>query len=68
MWEFLGEIQMKPAITQTDIIKFLADTPPFTKLPPVTLETIAAKCQLLQYRTGQWMLVRERMPAQVMVI
>jgi ATP-binding cassette subfamily B protein len=59
---------MKPAITQTDIIKFLADTPPFTKLSSATLETIAAKCQLLQYRTGQWMLVRERMPAQVMVI
>ncbi|KOP25297.1 peptidase C39 [Hapalosiphon sp. MRB220] len=59
---------MKPAITQTDIIKFLADTPPFTKLPPATLETIAAKCQLLQYRTGQWMVVKERMPAQVIVI
>ncbi|MDZ7962120.1 MAG: peptidase domain-containing ABC transporter [Aulosira sp. DedQUE10] len=59
---------MKPVITENEIVEFLAATPPFTQLSPETLESVAAKCQLLQYRTGQWMLVRERMPAQIMVI
>ncbi|MBW4601272.1 MAG: peptidase domain-containing ABC transporter [Calothrix sp. FI2-JRJ7] len=59
---------MKPVITQNEIIAFLADTPPFSKLPTACLEKVALNCKLLQYRTGQWMLVRERMPAQVMVI
>ncbi|BAY07098.1 peptidase domain-containing ABC transporter [Calothrix sp. NIES-2098] len=59
---------MKPAITQTEILAFLIDTPPFNTLPFNTLKNIAFNCQLLQYRTGQWMLVKERMPAQVMVI
>ncbi|MDZ8054802.1 MAG: peptidase domain-containing ABC transporter [Aulosira sp. ZfuVER01] len=59
---------MKPEIAQTEILAFLVDTPPFDKLPFATLKNIAFNCQLLQYRTGQWMLVKERMPAQVMVI
>lgn len=59
---------MKPVITQTEILEFLAETPPFNYLPSHTLKTVAVNCQLLQYRAGQWMLVRERMPAQVMVI
>lgn len=59
---------MKPVITQTEILEFLAETPPFNYLPPDTLQKVAVNCQLLQYRTGQWMLVKERMPAQVMVI
>ncbi|BAZ14036.1 cyclic nucleotide-regulated ABC bacteriocin/lantibiotic exporter [Calothrix sp. NIES-4071] len=59
---------MKPVITQNEIIAFLADIPPFTKLPTACIEKVALNCKLLQYRTGQWMLVRERMPAQVMVI
>jgi ATP-binding cassette subfamily B protein len=59
---------MKPVITQTEILEFLAETPPFNYLPPDTLRKVAVNCQLLQYRTGQWMLVKERMPAQVMVI
>ncbi|MBD2341099.1 peptidase domain-containing ABC transporter [Calothrix sp. FACHB-156] len=59
---------MKQGITENEIVEFLAVTPPFTQLSPATLESVAAKCQLLQYRTGQWMLVRERMPAQVMII
>lgn len=59
---------MKPVITQNEIIAFLADTPPFNKLPTACLEKVALNCKVLQYRTGQWMLVKERMPAQVMVI
>ncbi|OUL33244.1 peptidase domain-containing ABC transporter [Nostoc sp. 106C] len=59
---------MKPVITQTEILAFLVDTPPFNKLSFASLKSIAFKCQLLQYRSGQWMLVKERMPAQVMVI
>ncbi|NWF62422.1 MAG: peptidase domain-containing ABC transporter [Fischerella sp.] len=59
---------MKPGITQAEILEFLADTPPFAQLPRASLDTLVVNCQLLQYRTGQWMLVRGRMPAQVMVI
>ncbi len=59
---------MKPAITETEIIEFLAKTEPFTKLSPSALKSVAANSQLLHYRTGQWMLVKERMPAHVMVI
>jgi ATP-binding cassette, subfamily B, bacterial HlyB/CyaB len=59
---------MKPVITQTEILEFLAQTPPFNSLPLDSLQKVATNCQLLQYRTGQWMLVKDRMPAQVMVI
>ncbi|BAY24341.1 cyclic nucleotide-regulated ABC bacteriocin/lantibiotic exporter [Calothrix sp. NIES-2100] len=59
---------MMPVITQTEIVEFLAATPPFNTLKIDTLKTVAHNCQLLQYRTGQWMLVKDRMPAHVMVI
>ncbi|MBD2199168.1 MULTISPECIES: peptidase domain-containing ABC transporter [Calothrix] len=59
---------MTPIITQTEIVEFLSATPPFNTLGFDTVKTVADRCQLLQYRPGQWMLVKDRMPAQVMVI
>ncbi|BAY65724.1 cyclic nucleotide-regulated ABC bacteriocin/lantibiotic exporter [Calothrix brevissima NIES-22] len=59
---------MTPIITQTEIVEFLSVTPPFNIMGFDTVKTLADRCQLLQYRPGQWMLVKDRMPAQVMVI
>ncbi|MBD2201901.1 peptidase domain-containing ABC transporter [Calothrix sp. FACHB-1219] len=59
---------MTPIITQTEIVEFLSATPPFNIMGFDTVKTLADRCQLLQYRPGQWMLVKDRMPAQVMII
>jgi ATP-binding cassette subfamily B protein len=52
----------------TAIYDFLAVTPPFDRLPFEKLEWLASKMQLLRYRMGQAIVVRESLPAQVTVL
>lgn len=46
----------------------LAKTSPFEQLGEQALQQLAQKCQLLRYRIGQPILVREKMPAQVSIL
>lgn len=57
--------QTKP---QPQIANFLAQTAPFDRLRPESVQELAAKAQLLRYRIGQPLLVRDKMPAQISVI
>lgn len=59
---------MTQSIPLAPIRDFLAQTPPFDQLSTEVIETITAKCQLMRYRVGQSILVREKMPAQVAII
>lgn len=54
--------------TKTTIQDFLADIVPFNQLDASTLNKLAQKSQLLRYRMGQPILVREKMPAQISII
>lgn len=56
------------AVSLLQIQAFLAETPPFDRLPENALQALVAKSQLLGYRTGQPIFERERMPTQVAVI
>ncbi len=40
----------------------------FEQLPVAALQELASKCQLLRYRIGQPLLVREKIPTQVLII
>jgi ATP-binding cassette, subfamily B, bacterial HlyB/CyaB len=46
----------------------LREITPFNLLTPEQLRTVAAKCQWVRYRVGQSILVREKMPSQVVMI
>lgn len=54
--------------TKVNIQEFLATTPPFNQLPSVDIERLAGKFQLLRYRMGQKIFVREAMPTQIAII
>ena len=54
--------------TTIDIQGFLAGTSPFDQLSAAALQRLSEKFQLLRYRMGQAILVRETMPAQVAIL
>ncbi|MBD2307357.1 peptidase domain-containing ABC transporter [Chroococcidiopsis sp. FACHB-1243] len=59
---------MTATISSSQFQAFLAQTNLFHPLPATTLQELATKCQLWRYRIGQPLLVREKMPTQVLVI
>ncbi|MDX2216138.1 MAG: peptidase domain-containing ABC transporter [Oculatellaceae cyanobacterium bins.114] len=54
--------------TKTTVLEFLATVPPFDLLSADALAALAEQLQLLRYRMGQAMLVRDKMPAQLNII
>ncbi|MEQ8996346.1 MAG: peptidase domain-containing ABC transporter [Coleofasciculus sp. B1-GNL1-01] len=54
--------------TKTTIQDFLADIVPFNQLDASTLTKLAEKSQLLRYRMGQPILMREKMPSQISIL
>lgn len=54
--------------TTVPIYDFLSTTPPFSRLSPERLEQLANNVQLLRYRMGQAIVMRETMPAQVSIL
>lgn len=54
--------------TKTTIQDFLADIFPFNQLEASTLNKLSEKSQLLRYRMGQPILVREKMPSQISIL
>ncbi|MEQ9484260.1 peptidase domain-containing ABC transporter [Coleofasciculus sp. F4-SAH-05] len=54
--------------TKTTIQDFLADIVPFNQLEASTLNKLAGKSQLLRYRMGQPILVRDKMPSQISIL
>ncbi|MGK7889819.1 MAG: type I secretion system permease/ATPase [Leptolyngbyaceae cyanobacterium] len=54
--------------TRTTIQDFLASVPPFDQLPPAALQDLAQKVQLLRYRMGQAICIRDKMPDQVAIV
>jgi len=54
--------------TTTSPYNFLAVTPPFDRLPPNVLESVAAQMKRLRYRMGQAIVVRETLPSQVAIL
>jgi ATP-binding cassette, subfamily B, bacterial HlyB/CyaB len=59
---------MTATISSSQFQAFLAQTNLFHPLPATTLQELATKCHLWRYRIGQPLLVREKMPTQVLVI
>lgn len=58
---------MTQSISQLPIQDFLAETAPFDQLG-TDVQAVAAKCQLVRYRIGQPILVREKIPAYIGII
>lgn len=54
--------------TKSTIHEFLAGLSPFNQLSAIELERLAEKFQPLRYRMGQAILVREKVPAQVVIL
>lgn len=54
--------------TKSTVLEFLATVPPFDKLSERALTALAEQLQLIRYRMGQAMLVRDKMPAQLNII
>jgi subfamily B ATP-binding cassette protein HlyB/CyaB len=54
--------------TKSSIKEFLASVPPFDRLPDTVLNRLANQAQLLRYRMGQPIVVRDSMPAQVAIL
>jgi HlyB family type I secretion system ABC transporter len=54
--------------TKTNVQEFLATVPPFDQLPPASRAKLADQFQLLRYRMGQAILVRDRLPAQLTIL
>ncbi|MBE9078262.1 peptidase domain-containing ABC transporter [Romeria aff. gracilis LEGE 07310] len=52
----------------TPIYDFLATTPPFDRLSPERLGQLASRVNLLRYRMGQAIVMRETLPAQVSIL
>ncbi|MCA1994333.1 MAG: peptidase domain-containing ABC transporter, partial [Coleofasciculus sp. S288] len=52
----------------TTIQEFLSGISPFDQLSSAALAQLSSQCQLLRYRMGQAIAVRERMPAQVAIL
>ncbi|AFY71555.1 cyclic nucleotide-regulated ABC bacteriocin/lantibiotic exporter [Thalassoporum mexicanum PCC 7367] len=59
---------MPQTISLSQLQEFLAQTEPFDRLSDESQQWFASKCQLLQYRMGQTILVQESMPTQVSII
>ncbi|HEY9751282.1 MAG TPA: peptidase domain-containing ABC transporter, partial [Allocoleopsis sp.] len=54
--------------TTSTIQEFLAQVPGFSQLSPATVTRLLPKFQLLRYRMGQAILVREKQPIQVSIL
>ncbi|MBW4469866.1 MAG: peptidase domain-containing ABC transporter [Stenomitos rutilans HA7619-LM2] len=54
--------------TKTSIQEFLAGTFPFSLLASQSLTDLVSHCQLLRYRLGQVMLVRETLPDRISIL
>ncbi|MBD2097246.1 peptidase domain-containing ABC transporter [Trichocoleus sp. FACHB-591] len=54
--------------TTNTIQDFLATVPGFSQLPPATITRLLPRFQLLRYRMGQAILVREKMPIQISIL
>jgi ATP-binding cassette, subfamily B, bacterial HlyB/CyaB len=54
--------------TRDTIKSFLVNQTPFDQLSASALETLMAKLQPLRYRMGQALLVREKLPTQVIIL
>jgi ATP-binding cassette subfamily B protein len=54
--------------TKSNVQEFLATIEPFDQLTPDTLDRITEQFQLLRYRIGQAVLVRDRLPNQVSIL
>jgi HlyB family type I secretion system ABC transporter len=54
--------------TKSTIQDFLATVAPFNLLSPEALDKLTEKCQLLRYRMGQAIVVRDKMPAQINIL
>jgi ATP-binding cassette subfamily B protein len=52
----------------TTLQEFLAGISPFDQLSSAALGKLSTQCQLLRYRMGQAIVVKERMPAQVAIL
>jgi len=55
-------------LTTTAIDQFLARTPPFDRLDVDTLKTVGSQVQQLRYRLGQAIVLRETLPAQLIIL
>lgn len=54
--------------TKTNVQEFLTTVEPFNQLSAAGLERVTEKFQLLRYRIGQAVLVRDRLPNQVSIL
>ncbi|MBW4630406.1 MAG: peptidase domain-containing ABC transporter [Iphinoe sp. HA4291-MV1] len=54
--------------TKANIQDFLIESFPFNQLPAATLTKLGEKLQLVRYRMGQAILLREHMPAQISIL
>jgi HlyB family type I secretion system ABC transporter len=54
--------------TKSKVYEFLSQHAPFDQLPSSTLEKLTEQMQLLRYRMGQAILVRDKMPAQLTIL
>ncbi len=54
--------------TKVDLESFLKALPPFDRLSDDALSQYLQRCQLLRYRMGQMILMRNSLPAQVSII
>jgi HlyB family type I secretion system ABC transporter len=54
--------------TKSTVQEFLATVPPFDQLSPTALDWLTERMQMLRYRMGQAVLVRDKMPAQLSVL
>jgi len=52
----------------TTLQEFLAGISPFDQLSSAALGKLSTQCQLLRYRMGQAIVVKDRMPAQVAIL
>lgn len=59
---------MTYSVASNQVHEFLEQTFPFNQLNAQQLYTVTTKCQLVRYRTGQPLFVRETMPTQVAII
>jgi HlyB family type I secretion system ABC transporter len=54
--------------TKSTVQEFLATVPPFDQLSGATIDFLTERLQMLRYRMGQAVLVRDKMPAQVSIL
>jgi ATP-binding cassette, subfamily B, bacterial HlyB/CyaB len=54
--------------TPTKIYDFFANLLPFAQLPKDDLTSLSEQAQFIRYRMGQTVLMREQMPAQIIVV